>query len=394
MVYPVRLRVPRVSPRPVRSRVVVLALALSCGAVAGIVAGPTLVDRAVYSFSSSLDARTRALDRLLDRGHGEALDPAIRFEEGSLHERALARAPAFDVAEALADRLRRGPTLADVRATAALGDERSFPGLVDLLRQGGGGAERPPRSLRPERRPRAAAFTALAAIAARRHVPASALPRLTWADARLLGELAAGLEEDSPPWRGDLLRELAESLVPDPGELERAREEGPEERALACFLWLRGDEVALARFPEEERALVGLLAPLEALGRRVDPAFLDRVLALDQWGGAGDWRWLEAAPRDQLEWALACAADRTRPAAVAAALLVAGRFEAPPIDERIEDAPPPALALLGARDVPALVRAAGRPDGRLARVLEPGAGTLRERFLLDQAVAAAARGER
>jgi hypothetical protein len=376
MVYSVRLKVPRLSPAPARARGV-LAFALAGGAIAGFVAGPTLVDRAIYSFSSSLDARTRALDRLLDRGHVGALDYAIRFEEGSLHEHALARAPAFDVAGALADRLGRGPTLADLRAAAALGDERSLSVLADLLRT-------------TERRPRAAAFTAFAAIVARRHVSAGTVPRFTWADARLLGELAAGLEEDSPAWRGDLLRALAGNLAPAPGELARMREEAAEDRALACFLWLRGDEVALARFPEEERALMGLLAPLEALGARVDAAFLDRVLALDQWGGAGDWRWLEAAPRDRLEWALALAPDRTRPAAVAAAFLVAGRFEPPPIDG-IEDAPPPALALLGPRDVPALVRAAGRADGRLARVLEPGAGTMRERFLLDQALAAAAR---
>src|SRR5581483_2975101 len=60
----------------------------------------------------------------------------------------------------------------------------------------------------------------------------------------------------------------------------------------------------------------------------------------------------------------------------------------PPAPGDVEDAPPPLLARFGPEDVPSLMQAAGRLDGRLVRVLEPGAATLRERLLLDLAVLA------
>ncbi len=376
-------RAPRRSTIPGRRAVVAGAL----GAVAlGVLVGQDALSYLVYRGATEPERRARALADLLARGRGASLlEDAIVREEGALHDRALELAAGRDVAAALARRLEKHATLEDLRAAGALADERALPALLGLLRT-------------TVHRPRAAAFTAFAAIVARRGLPPRSLPRLEWSERGILGELARGLEEDSPPWRGDVLRALAARLRVEPLELARARHALHERdscdggRALEerCVFWLRGDPIELAGFEDDERAVVGLLAPQGALARRVDAAILDRVLALDGWGGAGEWRWLEAARADLLEAALARAQSPTRPAALGARLLLARSFERPVIDEA-DEAMPPAQALLGPEDAPALVRAAGRADGRLARVLEPGAGTLRERLLLDLAVAALSR---
>lgn len=375
----------------------VLAAAALGGALLGLAFGQDAVDQLVYRGSSSRERRVHALERLLARGHGVGLlEAAIRDEDGSLHDRALELAPDFLLRADLGDALRarierrdREPSLEDLRVAAALADERALPGLMERMRT-------------TARRPRAAAFTAFAAIVARRRVPPSRLPPLEWGERWILGELALGLEEDSAPWRGDCLRALAANMRASPVVVARLRAqlrdvEGDRELVDRAVLWLRGDPLSLRHVVPELRDRVGLLAPLDALRGRVDASFLDAVLALDQWGGAGDWRWLEAARRELLVAALTRAEDRARPAARAAALLVsqaaaraAGRAarEDPPPLGGVEDAPPPLLAGFGPDDVPAIVQAAGRPDGRLVRVLEPGAGDPRERFLLDLAVAA------
>jgi hypothetical protein len=337
------------------------------------------IDPIAYRLSSSPERRARALARLLERGEGQRLlEAAVRDESGELHERALELLLDHPAPGALEERIARAPDLADYRAAAALLPADALPLLA--------------RRIRAERhRARFAAFTAFAAVATRAGVASHALPRFGWEERRILGELACGLEEDSPPWRAHVLRELALELDVRPVELTRLRArietlDDPED-ALAerAVLWLRGDSLALESFPEEHRALVGLIAPAWALARRAKSALLAALLDADQFGGAGDWRWLESARKGLLAAALD-RAPRDRPGARAAALILASPRALPDLER--PDETPPLWKNLGPEDAPALVRAAGRPDGRLARVLEPGAATSRERLLLDLAVAA------
>jgi hypothetical protein len=363
----------RETPRLAPAILVVALLALS------VPLAKIAIDPLAFRLASSPERRVRALERLLERGDGQSLlESAVRDETGELHERALELLLDHPAPRALEERLERAPDLADYRAAAALLDARALPILA--------------RRIRVERhRARAAAFTALAAIATRAGVAARALPRFAWEERAILGELACGLEEDSPAWRAEVLRALAGELEVAPVEQARLRasldtldeEDAVRERAV---LWLRGDPLELDCFPAEHRALVGLLAPSWALARRANAALLADLLATDQFGGAGDWRWLESARRDLLAAALERAPSHERPGARAASLILA-RPQAPP-DLAWPDATPLLWHNLGPEHASALIRAAGRPDGRLARVLEPGTATSRERLLLDLAVAA------
>jgi hypothetical protein len=382
---------------------------------AATAAGAVLAgDRVVLRLASSSERRASALERLVAKGDLAVLVATLESEtDPVVRERALDLAPLLGsgAAAPLARSLERHVGLPDLRAVAALADERALPALGRLLRD---------RST--SHRERAATFTALAAVAARRHLDATSLPALAWSEHDLLEELALGVEEDAPPWRAAALRALARNLRVSPAVLARHRlrireleaatddrleqeEHDAERRGGLALLWLRGESGALARAASEDRALSGLLAPEDALARLREPGRLDDVLGLTAWGGAGEWRRLEALARDgrgrvALRSALERAPDRSRPAAAAAAILLrdaAPVFMDPPTLETLarsgalEELPPPlvleALGQLGERAIPPLVRASGRLDGRLARVLEPGAGTARERLLLDLAVA-------
>ncbi|HZU95652.1 MAG TPA: hypothetical protein VFF73_03010 [Planctomycetota bacterium] len=363
---------PHDTPRLASAILVVALIAVS------VPLAKAVIDPLAYRLASSPERRLRALERLLERGDGQSLlESAIRDETGELHERALELLLDHPAPRALAERLERAPELADYRAAAALLDARALPILATRIR-----VER--------HRARAAAFTAFAAIATRTGVSPRALPRFAWEERAILGELACGLEEDSPPWRAEVLRALAAELDVSPVEQARVRasldtleDDALRERAV---LWLRGDPLELDRLPAEHRALVGLLAPPWALARRANAGLLADLLATEQFGGAGDWRWLESARRDLLASALVRAPSPERPGARAASLILT-RPQAPP-DPARPDEIPPLWHNLGPEHASALIRAAGRPDGRLARVLEPGTATSRERLLLDLAVAA------
>ncbi|MBI3722407.1 hypothetical protein HY251_00400 [bacterium] len=462
--FPRLSRVPRAGLRAIVAASA-LAFVFAAAALAESGLGATAIDSLTLRLSREPERRARSLGRLAAGGAWEVLERTIAEErDGRVLERALelaagrSRAAAAIAARLESETAGSPAALVLLRAAAAQADERALEPAKRILRD--------PRSARATR---GAAFTAIAAIAARRGLGASAFPRLRASEVKIVSELAWWLEEDAPAWRTDGLRALAQRTALgrehvfslrtrlaalDARSLagERLEAEEADRAGLLSFLLLRGDPDALARCPEEQRERLGLLAPGEVLAR-ARPGDLDLLLQLDRWGGTGSWRALEAVTGSPGgREALAAALERTfepthgtapadlgaverlsgRPALVAALvplarsgdprareLLRAVRGARPGSDrlalwaraglgeialddpaslERLAEEgtltllPPPlvadALQKLGPRAVPGLVRASGGESGELARILEPGAGTERERSLLDLAVAA------
>jgi hypothetical protein len=420
-------------------------LAAGLAAAAALAAlGPTdLHDRAVLALARDPHARAEAFERLSRKSGGSRVvrEELEMEEDPCVREHALAAAPSRlepdEVARILARRIARGPSpasLVDLRAAGAQGDERALEPLLGLA------GER----LVPER-VRLAAFTALAAISTRRGITLDALPGRAL-DPRALLDLARGLDDDAVPWRARALRALAKrSLDGASSAALRARafaegsdrpddDDDDDAAAAGDVLLLGGDRATLDRLSGDELDRAGLLLPLGVLVARRDPVELDRTIARERWGGRGAWRALEAtlaweSGRAALRGSLERVGRADRPATVAALVLLSrsgdtaarerlesvasgtgtltrwaraglGRYrlddpvelEALAVSGELEELPPPlveeAVRALGPRAVVALARAAGASDGRLAFVLEPGAGTGSRRFLTDLAIEA------
>lgn len=421
-----------------RPAAVALLAALTLATAASVTA--EVRDRALLAGAGSPASRALALERLAPRDPTVLLRALEHEPDALVRERALTLAPTLappaDVARILALRLDRAhpgqpPLLVDLRAAGAQGDARALGPLARILGLRG-----------LSRTCRAAALTAVGAISSRRGLPFDRIP-WTRLEATTLCELACSLDEDAAPWRVALVRALARRLPLDARGLDSLRRRaslapGPD----ACseppgaldLLLVRGDRPTLLSLSPEHEDRAGLLAPVTFLLPAPSPADLDRLFALDSWGGRGAWRRLAAgASRSSGRSALLAALSRLRgaprPAAVAAAVLLArednpaarawlapvacgsdplslwaraalGSFdlddpsslEALARDGTLEALPPPlvedALHRGRAGSAAALARAVGRPDGSLAFVLEPGGGPGSHAFLTDLAIEA------